>query len=99
MMLGGKFNVGKKAFLKVDIELVRELGEQEAILYAFLENLARAWEKDKNDYMAVWTKYIVEQLGWSKPKFVRVRDNLSKTKLIKVQKGKNQNTKTKYKLL
>jgi len=29
--------VGKKAFLKVDIDLVRDLGEQEAILYAFLE--------------------------------------------------------------
>lgn len=91
--------MGKKAFLKVDIDLVRDLGEQEAILYAFLENFSHVWKKDKNGYMAIWTKYIIEQLGWSKPKFTRVRDKLSNAHLIKVQNGKNQNDKTKYKLL
>lgn len=91
--------MGKKAFLKVDIELVRNLGEQEAILYAFLENLSHAWEKDKNGYMAIWTKYITEQLGWSKPKFMRTRDRLANMRLIKIQSGKNQNAKTKYKVL
>lgn len=91
--------MGKKAFLKVDIDLVRDLGEQEAILYAFLENLSHAWKKDKNGYMAIWTKYIIERLGWSKPKFMRVRDKLSNAHLIEVQNGKNQNIETKYKLL
>lgn len=91
--------MGKKAFLKVDIDLVHDLGEQEAILYAFLENLSHTWKKDENGYMAIWTKYIIERLNWSKPKFIRVRDRLSNMHLIEVQNGKNQNTETKYKLL
>lgn len=91
--------MGKKAFLKVDIELVRKYGEQEAILYAFLENLSRVWQKDKNGYMAIWTQYIAEQLGWNRMKITRVRDRLVQANLIKVQCGKNQNHKTKYKML
>lgn len=91
--------MGKKAFLKVDMELVSTYGEQVAILYAFLNNLTHVWEKDRNGYMAVWTKYIIEQLGWSKPKFMRVRDKLAEIHLVEIQDGRNQNTKTKYKIL
>lgn len=91
--------MGKKAFLKVDIDLVRLYGEQEAILYAFLINLSHVWQKDKNGYMAIWTQYITEQLGWNRMKITRVRDRLVKANLINVQCGKNQNAKTKYKLL
>jgi hypothetical protein len=92
--------MGKESevFLKVDEAMIRNLGSDAAVLYAFLLNASKVWKKDDDGYFVIWTKHIREKIGWSKWKIIRHRDKLVEVGLLRIKSGVNQNQQTKYKL-
>lgn len=90
--------MGKK-FIKVDSELAKEIGVEQAYFYGFLQNLSPIWKKDKQGYMKIWTQYFADELGWGHMRISRIRGELVKLRLISYERGKNQNDAPKYKVL
>lgn len=91
--------MARGAFYKVRVEMVERFGSDAAFLYAVLENASKVWEKDRNGYFTIWTKYLIEKTGWSRPRVIRVRNQLINSGLLKFANGKNQNIGGEYKLL
>lgn len=87
-----------KTFLKVSMRLVRELGSDEAILYAILCFVSKYRRKDDDGFCAIETEYIREHLGWSKKAIIRRRDTLIRVGLLRFKQGVNQNIKNKYRV-
>ena len=88
-----------KTFLKVSMRLVRELGSDEAILYAFLQNCSKVWKKDADGYFTVFSSYIMKETGLGHTKFYKTRDRIIEVGLLRFKQGVNQNIKNKYKLV
>lgn len=90
--------MGRK-FIKVDPELAKVIGVEQAYFYAFLQNLVPIWHKDQDGYMRIWTQYLADELGWGHMRISRIRGELVNLRLIDYQQGKNQNEAPKYKVL
>lgn len=76
-----------------------ELGVEAAFLLANLRLLSRRFEKDEHGYFEVFGTYLTDQLGVSKPKFLRIRDKLIEAGKIDYIAGRNQNAKSRYKIV
>lgn len=83
-------------WLKVRLNLVREVGSDAAVLYAYLTygNLPR----DKGGYLVFDSNKISKELGWSRRNYYRVRDKLVDAGYLTVVNGKNQNNKPRCRL-
>jgi hypothetical protein len=88
-----------KAFLKVNMRLIRTLGSDEAVLYAFLCFVSKYRKKDDQGYCVIDTEYIRTHLGWAKKTIIKRRDTLVKVGLLRFKQGVNQNIKNKYRVV
>lgn len=76
-----------------------ELGSDAARLLSRLQFYSRRFKKDDHGYFEIFGTYIAESLGFSKRKFIRERDKLVKAGRIKYIAGRNQNAKSRYKIV
>lgn len=86
-------------YLRVNLEEVKALGPEEALLLAYLSFRERKTEKDVAGFIALDAKVIMNDMAINKSKYLRLRKRLSSKQKIDVLVGTNQNQKPKIKLL
>ena len=74
-------------------------GADAAILLSELRFLSHRRKKDDRGYFSVENTYICKLLGIDKRKLIRDRDKLIKARRIDYIQGKNQNVKSRYKIV
>lgn len=86
----------KLDWLKVRLDLVREIGSDAAVLHAYLSQINAP--RDSHGYSHVDSVYIANALGWSRQKINRERAKLINAGLLEVFGGVNQVAKPRYKI-
>ena len=84
-------------WLKVRLDLVRDVGSDAAVLYAYLLQINAP--RDSCGYSHIDSVYIANALGWSRQKINREREKLVQAGLLKIRHGVNQVTKPRYKVI
>lgn len=86
-------------YLKLDMNLAREIGLDCAILYACLRFLARKQKLDDYGFFQVDRAFLQINLGLSRNRLLRARKDLEERGFIQVIQGLNQNQKSRYKIV
>ena len=89
----------KQPFLRLDLGLVRQLGPSPALLLVYLRYIASRQATDPHGYFSVDSGFIAEALGFTRKQQQRARSALIAAGLLDYLPGKNQNTKSRFKLL
>lgn len=88
-----------RAFVKVDMGLVQDIGLDAAFLYGLIRNISNIRAIDDDGYFAIETEYLSKVSCWSKKTVVRHRLKLVDAGLLRLKNGVNQNIKVKYKII
>ncbi|MBQ9018251.1 hypothetical protein IJ117_00610 [Candidatus Saccharibacteria bacterium] len=86
-------------YLKLDMNLARELGLDCAALFACLKFLAKRQKLDDHGFFQVDRAFLQPNLGLSRNRLLRARKELENKGLIQVIDGLNQNQKPRYKIV
>lgn len=89
----------RRPYIVVFEDEISGLGLEAAALLAKLRLLSKRFKKDDHGYFQVFGSYLYEQLGLPKRTFVRLRQQLVDAHKIDYIPGKNQNVKSRYKIL
>lgn len=96
---GGSVKNTNIEYLKVSLEIVRRIGSEAAIVYAYLCYVAKTKAKDDKGYFTLDSAYATKALEMNRLQFIRQRDKLANAGYIDHISGANQNCKPRYKLL
>lgn len=89
----------KRLFFVVYQDEALELGAEASLLLADLRYLAKHTQKDEHGYFTVENTFICKALGMNKRKLIYERNKLIQAGRIDYIHGRNQNQKSRYKLL
>ncbi len=89
----------KRPFVLVYNDEIIAYGADAAILLSELRFLSHRRKKDDRGYFSLENKYLCNLLGIDKRKLIRDRDKLVKAGRIDYIQGRNQNVKSRYKIV
>lgn len=89
----------KRAYCVVYFDEAAALGDSAAFLLSALRFFSKTRKKDDHGYFTIEGEFLRKALGFKKDKFIQARKKLIDAKRIDYIQGRNQNVKSRYKLV